>query len=129
MLAIMGCDNLEASLARGRIECYLCRLVDAAILALCAYDHPEHGIRLVLLLRCVRDTHLADRRLNAVLEFRKRIEEAELNPMQRAMVKLRLDLLDAYLRPGSTELKSYFGAGQIVLVDLTDPFLDGMRFF
>ena len=41
------------------------------------------------------------------------------------MIKLRLDLLDAFLRPGSTELKSYFGAGQMVLVDLTDPFLDG----
>jgi len=45
--------------------------------------------------------------------------------MQRMMINLRLDLLDAYLRPDSTELKSYFGAGQMVLVDLTDPFLDG----
>jgi len=49
--------------------------------------------------------------------------------MQRGMVNLRLGLLDAYLLPGSTELKSYFGAGQMVLVDLTDPFLDGMRCF
>jgi len=41
------------------------------------------------------------------------------------MLKLRLDLLDSYLRPESPNIRSYFAVGEIVLVDLTDPFLDG----
>ena len=45
--------------------------------------------------------------------------------MQKAMIKLRLDLLDAFLRPEAQDIQSYFGAGKLVLVDLTDPFLDG----
>jgi hypothetical protein len=43
------------------------------------------------------------------------------------MIKLRLDLLDAFIRPGAREIESYFAAGGLVLVDLTDPFLDGER--
>ena len=45
--------------------------------------------------------------------------------MQKAMIKLRLDLLDAFLRPEAQDIQSYFCAGNMVLVDLTDPFLDG----
>jgi hypothetical protein len=41
------------------------------------------------------------------------------------MIKLRLDLLDAFIRSGAREIESYFTAGGLVLVDLTDPFLDG----
>ena len=41
------------------------------------------------------------------------------------MVKLRLDLLDAFLRPGAQVIQSNFCAGKLVLIDLTDPFLDG----
>lgn len=45
--------------------------------------------------------------------------------MQKAMLKLRFDLLDAFLRPEAPDVQSYFGAGKLVLIDLTDPFLDG----
>jgi hypothetical protein len=45
--------------------------------------------------------------------------------MQKAMIKLRLNLLDAFLRPEAPDMRSYFCAGNLVLVDLTDPFLDG----
>ena len=45
--------------------------------------------------------------------------------MQKAMIKLRLDLLDAFLRPEAQDIQSYFCPGRLVLVDLTDPFLDG----
>jgi hypothetical protein len=41
------------------------------------------------------------------------------------MIKLRLDLLDAFIHLGAPEIESYFAAGGLVLVDLTDPFLDG----
>ncbi|KAF8179005.1 hypothetical protein K438DRAFT_1769140 [Mycena galopus ATCC 62051] len=58
-------------------------------------------------------------------EFKRRISAERLNGTQRAMIELRLHLLDAFLRPGARNIESYFTAGGLVLVDLTDPFLDG----
>ncbi|KAJ7675529.1 hypothetical protein B0H17DRAFT_839004, partial [Mycena rosella] len=60
------------------------------------------------------------------IEFKRRIDLERLDPKQRAMIKLRLDLLDAFIRPGAPEIESYFTPGGLVLVDLTDPFLDGL---
>ncbi|KAJ6565311.1 hypothetical protein DFH09DRAFT_1261660 [Mycena vulgaris] len=59
-------------------------------------------------------------------EFKRRIGLEQLNPMQRAMIKLRLDLLDAFVRPDGRNIESYFTTGGLVLIDLTDPFLDGL---
>ncbi|KAF7358060.1 p-loop containing nucleoside triphosphate hydrolase protein [Mycena venus] len=59
-------------------------------------------------------------------EFKRRISLECLNPTQQAMIKLRLDLLDSFLRPGTRDIESYFTPGGLVLVDLTDPFLDGL---
>ncbi|KAJ7430794.1 hypothetical protein B0H11DRAFT_2134212 [Mycena galericulata] len=59
-------------------------------------------------------------------EFKRRLDLEKLNFTQRAMIKLRLDLLDAFLRPGAPDIESYFTAGGLVLVDLTDPFLDSL---
>lgn len=42
------------------------------------------------------------------------------------MIKLRMDLIDAFIRPGAPEIQSYFNPGGLVLVDLADPFLDGL---
>jgi hypothetical protein len=58
-------------------------------------------------------------------EFKRLIGLEHLNPMQKAMIKLRLDLLDAFVRPSAADIESYFTTGGLVLVDLTDPFLDG----
>jgi len=44
----------------------------------------------------------------------------------KAMIKLRLDLLDAFIHPSAPDIQSYFTAGGLVLVDLTDPFLDSL---
>ncbi|KAJ7735542.1 hypothetical protein DFH07DRAFT_905815 [Mycena maculata] len=60
------------------------------------------------------------------LEFKRRIGLECLNATQQAMIKLRLDLLDCFLRPGACDIESYFTSGGLVLVDLTDPFLDGL---
>ncbi|KAJ7792075.1 hypothetical protein B0H14DRAFT_2534533 [Mycena olivaceomarginata] len=59
-------------------------------------------------------------------EFKRRIGLEHLNPNQKAMIELRLHLLDAFVRPGTRDIESYFTAGGLVLVDLTDPFLDGL---
>jgi len=59
-------------------------------------------------------------------DFKRQINAENLNPMQKAMIKLRLDLLDTFLRPEAPDIQSYFYAGKLVLVDLTDPFLDGL---
>ncbi|KAJ6577807.1 hypothetical protein B0H19DRAFT_1062386 [Mycena capillaripes] len=59
-------------------------------------------------------------------EFKRQIGLEQLNPTQKAMIKLRLDLLDAFIHPSAPDIQSYFTAGGLVLVDLTDPFLDGL---
>ncbi|KAJ7753541.1 hypothetical protein B0H16DRAFT_1886945 [Mycena metata] len=64
--------------------------------------------------------------LFSYLEFKRLIGLERLNPMQKAMIKLRLDLLDAFVRPSAADIESYFTTGGLVLVDLTDPFLDGL---
>jgi hypothetical protein len=58
-------------------------------------------------------------------EFKRRLSLERLDVKQKAMIELRLHLLDAFIRPGAPEIESYFAAGGLVLVDLTDPFLDG----
>ncbi|KAJ6457625.1 hypothetical protein C8R45DRAFT_563581 [Mycena sanguinolenta] len=59
-------------------------------------------------------------------EFKRRIDLERLDGKQRAMITLRLNLLDSFIRPGGAQIQSYFAAGGLVLVDLTDPFLDGV---
>ncbi|KAJ6518103.1 hypothetical protein C8R47DRAFT_1031499, partial [Mycena vitilis] len=59
-------------------------------------------------------------------EFKRRLDLEKLNFTQRAMINLRLDLLDAFLHPSAPDIASYFTAGGLVLVDLTDPFLDSL---
>jgi hypothetical protein len=41
------------------------------------------------------------------------------------MFKMRTDLLDAYLNETARNVTSWFGHGKLVVVDLSDPFLDG----
>ena len=47
----------------------------------------------------------------------------EPEPNAMAMIKLHFGLLDASLRPEVPDTQSYFCAGKLVLVDLTDAFL------
>ena len=42
------------------------------------------------------------------------------------MFNMRTDLLDSYLSQTAPTVSSWFGHGKLVVVDLSDPFLDGM---
>ncbi|KAF7314608.1 p-loop containing nucleoside triphosphate hydrolase protein [Mycena kentingensis (nom. inval.)] len=57
-------------------------------------------------------------------EFKRRLDREQLDGKQKAMIKLRLDLLDGLVRPKSVPLDSHFIPGGLVIVDLTDPFVD-----
>ncbi|KAJ7449422.1 hypothetical protein B0H11DRAFT_2078649 [Mycena galericulata] len=94
MLAIMGCDNLDAM--------------------------PLYMHTALLIIRNMGVDAFS------YLEFKRRIGLERLDATQKAMIKLRLDLLDAFIRPSAREIESYFAAGRLVLIDLTDPFLDGL---
>ncbi|KAF7373139.1 p-loop containing nucleoside triphosphate hydrolase protein [Mycena sanguinolenta] len=59
-------------------------------------------------------------------EFKRRLDVERLDGKQKAMITLRLNLLDAFIQQGARQIQSYFSAGGLVLVDLTDPFLDGV---
>jgi len=41
------------------------------------------------------------------------------------MLHHRLRMLDEFLKPEARAISSYFATGELVLVDLTDPYLDG----
>ncbi|KAK7035579.1 p-loop containing nucleoside triphosphate hydrolase protein [Favolaschia claudopus] len=58
--------------------------------------------------------------------FKRKLDEEKLDFKQKSMIELRLNLLDAFIKPGARKIDSYFSPGGIVLVDLTDPFLDGV---
>ncbi|KAJ7085501.1 hypothetical protein B0H15DRAFT_847075 [Mycena belliarum] len=59
-------------------------------------------------------------------EFRRKIGLEPLNAGQKAMFELRMDPLDEFIRPYAPDIQSHFSRGGLVLIDLTDPFLDGL---
>ncbi|KAK7035580.1 p-loop containing nucleoside triphosphate hydrolase protein [Favolaschia claudopus] len=59
-------------------------------------------------------------------EFKRQIYLENLDVKQTMMIELRLNLLDAFIGLTARKVSSYFSAGGVVLVDLTDPFLDGL---
>jgi hypothetical protein len=60
------------------------------------------------------------------VEFKEELRQCKLNSSQRSMFKMRTDLLDSYLSETARNITSWFGHGKLVVVDLSDPFLDGV---
>ena len=58
------------------------------------------------------------------LDFRMRLSNSDFNPTQMAMLQLRLDLLDSFLRGRGGDISFFFKPGRLVIVDLSDPFVD-----
>ncbi|PVF93467.1 hypothetical protein CPB86DRAFT_715372 [Serendipita vermifera] len=58
-------------------------------------------------------------------DFRKRLKEPRFNRNQNSMLQLRLDLLDSFLKGSDADMSSYFKPGRLVIIDLSDPFVDG----
>jgi hypothetical protein len=52
-------------------------------------------------------------------DFRKRLEEQKFNPSQKAMLNLRLSLLDSCLKGGTKEnrVANYLKAGTLTIVE------------
>ena len=53
------------------------------------------------------------------------VSQQKFDTKQKMMLNHRLKLLDGFLKPAARAISSYFATGEVVLVDLTDPFLDG----
>lgn len=58
------------------------------------------------------------------LDFRKRLEDLNLNRMQTPFLHQRLDLLDSYLDLKGEHNGDYFIDGGITILDLSCPFMD-----
>ncbi|GJE88159.1 hypothetical protein PsYK624_042420 [Phanerochaete sordida] len=58
--------------------------------------------------------------------FRQQLKEQKLNPSQKAMLNLRLSLLDSCLQGGNNvnRVATHFRKGQLTIVDLSSPFMD-----
>ncbi|KAG6371854.1 hypothetical protein JVT61DRAFT_8851 [Boletus reticuloceps] len=56
--------------------------------------------------------------------FLRRLEEKNFNPAQTAGLEQRLSLLDAFMDMRPLRPSSRFAAGELTIVDLSDPFID-----
>lgn len=126
MLAIMGCDNLNVRSAGKYIPSISLQRFQTMPL----YMHSVLNIIRNMGCDAFRYSGMSPLRtsfsdLLLCTAFRSRLEAEQLNPMQRSMLNLRLDLLESFLRPTARNIQSYFAPGHMTLVDLTDPFLDG----
>ncbi|EKM56159.1 uncharacterized protein PHACADRAFT_209647 [Phanerochaete carnosa HHB-10118-sp] len=59
-------------------------------------------------------------------DFRSQLKQQKLNPSQKAMLNLRLSLLDSCLEGGNkvNRVATHFRKGQLTIVDLSSPFMD-----
>ncbi|KAJ7165756.1 hypothetical protein C8R46DRAFT_899970 [Mycena filopes] len=116
-----------ASLGRVRVKAMILSERDLTadrMLALMGCDDLERiPLYMHIVLHIIRDMGVDG---FSYLEFKRRVAAEQLDEKQRAMINLRLDLLDEFVRPSGVVIDSYFTAGGLVLVDLTDPFLDSI---
>ncbi|KAK6968900.1 p-loop containing nucleoside triphosphate hydrolase protein [Favolaschia claudopus] len=82
---------------------------------------------------CLSEKDLTANRMLAIMGcdnldalFKTKLDSERLDNTQRAMIKLRMNLLDGFIDSSAPQLEAYFAAGGLVLIDLTDPFLDGV---
>ena len=59
-----------------------------------------------------------------LLAFKSNMESTRLDGKQKSMLQLRFDVLDTYVKGAAVAVSSWFGDGRLVIVDLTDPFVD-----
>ncbi|KIM21769.1 hypothetical protein M408DRAFT_29280 [Serendipita vermifera MAFF 305830] len=56
--------------------------------------------------------------------FQKRLKNPEFNRSQGAMLQLRLELLDSFLKGNGPDVTSFFKPGRLVIIDISDPFIE-----
>lgn len=57
------------------------------------------------------------------IEFKRRIAQEKLDPLQSNMLRMRMNLLESFLDLEDTAAVPNFQAGEITIIDLSDPFL------
>ena len=60
------------------------------------------------------------------IRFRNQLKEQKFNPGQKAMLNLRLSLLDSCLQGGTLEnrVSAHFRKGQLTIIEWVDPQID-----
>ncbi|THG98001.1 hypothetical protein EW026_g4117 [Hermanssonia centrifuga] len=60
-------------------------------------------------------------------QFRGELDKQKFNSSQKAMLRLRLSLLDSCLLGGNSanRVSSHFSKGQLTIIDLSSPYMDG----
>ncbi|KAG8851922.1 hypothetical protein FRC20_001636 [Serendipita sp. 405] len=57
--------------------------------------------------------------------FLHQLRQRIFNMSQSSMLQMRLGLLDSFLHGGGQDISSYFGPGKLLIIDLSDRFVDG----
>jgi hypothetical protein len=61
--------------------------------------------------------------------FNEKLKQSKFNPVQKAMLQQRLNLLNSFLRGDGGDISSFFKQGRLVIIDLSDPFVDGKSIY
>lgn len=86
-----------------------------------AVGMPLYLHRVLQLLRASGTDHFS------YTNFKRDLEKIKFDPHQRSMLDLRLHLLDSFMSSSPNDcVSTCFGAGNLVIVDLSDPFIDGL---
>jgi hypothetical protein len=56
--------------------------------------------------------------------FKTKMASTKLDAKQKSMLQLRFDVLDTYVNDTAVPVSSLFKDGRLVIIDLTDPFVD-----
>jgi hypothetical protein len=59
-----------------------------------------------------------------LLAFKAEIGSARFDGKQKDMLQMRFDVLDTYIKGATVPVSSWFKDGRLVIVDLTDAFVD-----
>jgi hypothetical protein len=64
-----------------------------------------------------------------LLAFKQKMASTKLDAKQKDMLQLRFDVLDTYVKGAATAVSSWFKDGRLIIVDLTDAFVDRKHTF
>ncbi|EJD43832.1 hypothetical protein AURDEDRAFT_185401 [Auricularia subglabra TFB-10046 SS5] len=95
------------------------------MLALMGWSDDSERMPLYLhtVMQIVRDIGCED---FSYAEFREQLKKQKFDVKQQMMLNHRMRLLDSFLSTTAESITSTFVPGNLVVVDLTDPFLDGV---
>ena len=127
ILTLMGADDMEVCLICCFIETYSAKTIPSQHVPL--YMHKALSVLRELGPErfSYQGKHFNGtifRILIPLLAFKTKMASTRLDGKQKDMLQLRFDVLDTYVKGATDPVSSWFKDGRLVIIDLTDAFVD-----